>query len=227
MELPDRTERDHEGEELALLLLWLQRGNIEARITPEFTNDEMNEAFWNQISDGTRIAILAFLALTFLASAELHGATGDERRQAAGEAARRWAQRHAEWFGRVTADATRRMLDKLLERARGRQEAGNPLSRDEWERELERIFGRDRASVWASDLVTAAQTQGGEWAVGEYGEISAEDLWLTAQDEKVCAVCSPLDMQPRSVWGATFPEGPPCHVLCRCEIAYVNLPEST
>ncbi len=46
--------------------------------------------------------------------------------------------------------------------------------------------------------------------------------WLTAEDERVCPVCRPLDHTTREsgAWQAAgYPEGPPAHPRCRCRVA--------
>ena len=52
----------------------------------------------------------------------------------------------------------------------------------------------------------------------EPGEESAVKRWATQLDEKVCAICGPLDDTLQEVWINSFPEGPPAHPNCRCEI---------
>ena len=52
----------------------------------------------------------------------------------------------------------------------------------------------------------------------EPGEQSAVKRWATQLDEKVCAICGPLDDTLQEVWINSFPEGPPAHPNCRCEI---------
>lgn len=52
----------------------------------------------------------------------------------------------------------------------------------------------------------------------EPGEESAVKRWATQLDEQVCAICGPLDDTLQEVWINSFPEGPPAHPNCRCEI---------
>lgn len=46
-------------------------------------------------------------------------------------------------------------------------------------------------------------------------------VWQTAEDEKVCPVCGPLNGKPQSVFASQFPTGPPAHPNCRCWLRYV------
>lgn len=43
--------------------------------------------------------------------------------------------------------------------------------------------------------------------------------WITALDDRVCAICGPLHGTTEEVWGKQFPEGPAAHPFCRCRIA--------
>lgn len=43
-------------------------------------------------------------------------------------------------------------------------------------------------------------------------------IWYTKQDERVCDICGPLHGKPESEWSAEFPDGPPAHPRCRCDI---------
>jgi hypothetical protein len=44
--------------------------------------------------------------------------------------------------------------------------------------------------------------------------------WNTAEDERVCGVCAPLDGQPESVWRRVVPAGPAAHPHCRCWLSW-------
>ena len=95
------------------------------------------------------------------------------------------------------------------------------LQRDE---EAAVVFGTERAGKIAITETTRAIGAGENWAAafaGVYllsGESSASPtrLWHTAEDERVCDECSPLDGQSESVWVSRFPLGPPAHPHCRC-----------
>lgn len=42
--------------------------------------------------------------------------------------------------------------------------------------------------------------------------------WTTRADEKVCAICGPLDNKKEDIYQKSFSDGPPAHVNCRCTI---------
>lgn len=82
------------------------------------------------------------------------------------------------------------------------------------------MFGEVRARMIATTEITRARSQA---AMMYRKELEARGVrtverWLTAEDERVCAICGPLDHTTREVWGAQFPEGPPAHVNCRCGV---------
>ena len=49
--------------------------------------------------------------------------------------------------------------------------------------------------------------------------ITVIERWLTAEDERVCPICGPLDKAVDDEWGSQFPSGPPAHNNCRCMLA--------
>ena len=56
--------------------------------------------------------------------------------------------------------------------------------------------------------------------------IEVVERWLTAEDERVCQICGPLDHTTEETWGQVVPGGPPAHTLCRCLIAVEYLRKS-
>ncbi|MBE3132841.1 MAG: hypothetical protein IMZ55_05165 [Acidobacteria bacterium] len=49
-------------------------------------------------------------------------------------------------------------------------------------------------------------------------------VWVTARDEAVCPVCSPLHGVEEAFWPPELGDGPPAHVNCRCWLD--NVPKS-
>ncbi|GEO26240.1 hypothetical protein AAC03nite_20250 [Alicyclobacillus acidoterrestris] len=85
---------------------------------------------------------------------------------------------------------------------------------------------RYRAQNIARTELAQAFNAGADLAVrqaqsqGYMGEV--DKVWLTADDERVCDVCGPLD-EVRVAQDATFPGGfahPTAHPQCRCCVAY-------
>lgn len=61
----------------------------------------------------------------------------------------------------------------------------------------------------------------------EPGQESSVKRWATQIDEKVCSICGPLDDTLQKVWEGSYPEGPPAHPNCRCEIGVERKADST
>jgi len=70
------------------------------------------------------------------------------------------------------------------------------------------------------DLVTkcyAEATIRGYRLLKEYGrEIVMR--WITRVDDRVCAICEALDNKTEKHWIEKYPDGPPVHPGCRCQI---------
>ena len=77
---------------------------------------------------------------------------------------------------------------------------------------LEPLFGRDRAKRIATTEVTRIFGLGEVFA-SESDPMVGGEIWMTAQDEKVCSICGPRH-------GRIYPKGSlpilPAHVFCRC-----------
>ena len=127
--------------------------------------------------------------------------------------ARDWAAQHAGRLIGQISDTTRRMVQQATARW---IENGEPLAR--LVQDLEGTFGRPRARLIASTEVTNVVTEGNllAWREAGFGETepnpkpalhpgcrcwivvrinddgSADYIWMTAHDERVCPQCGPL-----------------------------------
>ena len=89
---------------------------------------------------------------------------------------------------------------------------------------LEGAFGPIRADMIATTEVTRAATEGERALIDLLREqgLLFRDIWETANDERVCPICEPLDGQERGPSGYVHPDmgdtydGPPAHPRCRC-----------
>lgn len=215
MELPDRQQRDESASELVALMLLRFRAEIAGMLgdPPDFAN--ISDEDLRRLEEEAAVILFLILLRTFVASAELHGATGAERQAAALAAGLTWARAEAERRAGLITETTRRRL---------REAADDGLSSAGADGLLDELFGLRRAILIASDAITAGQHQGAEFAVDRFGGgLSAEDVWHTADDP--CPVCSPLDGLPRPEWEASFPAGPPVHPFCRCYVVYGSISE--
>lgn len=105
---------------------------------------------------------------------------------------------------------------------------------DQIERMVKRYANRllrFRAETIARTEVLSAANRGQEalWsqavADGLLVETDWERIWLTAQDERTCKVCRPLDRKRAPMLGGSFPggiAGPPAHPRCRCAAGLVE-----
>lgn len=81
------------------------------------------------------------------------------------------------------------------------------------------IFDENRARMIAITETTRASVQAQLSTVNileaQNRSIHFKPKWITASDERVCAICSPRDGKE-----ITDGEFPPAHPLCRCDVAY-------
>lgn len=96
------------------------------------------------------------------------------------------------------------------------------VSTREMNREINSIFGPDRAASDAVTEITRAVS-----VAGEAGRATAlidgrilTATWNTELDNRVCPVCLPLEGAGPEVWSRLYPLGPPTHPNCRCFLTY-------
>jgi SPP1 gp7 family putative phage head morphogenesis protein len=87
--------------------------------------------------------------------------------------------------------------------------------------ELAPLFGRQRARMIAQTETTRAYAEGNTASYRRSGVVEQVE-WRTANDERVCPTCGPLNGK-RTTVGGTFEGGysPPAHPRCRCWIVPV------
>lgn len=93
---------------------------------------------------------------------------------------------------------------------------------------LDTLFGRRRVESILDTEVTAATTAGAEHTIGMLGLKSALDTWRTNPHKSAtgpCQICDNLDGTGRDHWEIKFPNGPPAHPRCVCDLTYENVPE--
>lgn len=76
-------------------------------------------------------------------------------------------------------------------------------------------FNQERAAVIAATEITRAATAA-ETALAAVLVVKPASTWNTAEDERVCEVCGPLNGTGPDVYGAVSLSGPPAHPNCRC-----------
>ncbi len=92
------------------------------------------------------------------------------------------------------------------------------LTREDAVAMIEQVFSPVRAEMIATTEVTRALSQANEIYAKQLRNTGhrVQVRWLTAEDERVCVVCGPLDHTLEEAWREQFPSGPPAHVNCRC-----------
>jgi len=130
--------------------------------------------------------------------------------------AREWANQYTGELVSGINDTTRRTIQQSVA---AWIDNGDPLS--SLVKELEPLFGRQRAELIASTEVTKAFAEANRLAYIESGVVD-ELEWRVAADERVCPLCAPLEGQRTSIHGNFDGVGlPPRHPRCRCWITPV------
>jgi SPP1 gp7 family putative phage head morphogenesis protein len=139
-----------------------------------------------------------------------------------------WAKKYVGGLVRGINEVTR---DFLRSAVSDWVSSGKPL--EDLVAEIEPMFGSVRAELIATTEVTKAFAEGNLATWRESGVVSGK-RWMTAEDELVCPICSPLDgmVVELDENGFTTEEGgvgltaPPAHPNCRCYLQpFVEEPE--
>lgn len=185
-----------------------------------FANEVPSGEFWKD----EHTVLAAVLTVLLISSAEkgvsqsvaLISPVGLGVGEAVNIAAEKWANRHSLSLAKGLNRTTRQM-------ARVRMEA--------WIRQggtvdqLTSSFGEIIAPRWRAEMI--AQTEitraYSEAARSVAKEVGAKRIWATANDEKTCPTCQPLDGAKENRNGV-FPGGftsPPAHPRCRCYTSFL------
>ncbi len=127
--------------------------------------------------------------------------------------ASQWATRKAGELMKRVSDTDRAHVRDLIGKLANRE-----LSREDAQSILTRTFGPVRAEMISATELTAAYHQASEMYKRELSDLGLDtDILIeTAEDERVCPLCGPLDHKGEAVWRAVSPGGPPFHIRCRC-----------
>jgi hypothetical protein len=107
------------------------------------------------------------------------------------------------------------LAGQIVENTRDKTEDGDP---NVW-------LGEERAKRIGVTEVTRANTAGevGILALLLLFRPDYEGPWWETESEEPCEVCLSLEGEPRRVWAAEFPEGPPGpHPECQCALSWVK-----
>jgi hypothetical protein len=168
--------------------------------------ENVPEAFWERVQERTEDELTAVLIVIFLA-ATMQGGFAP---MVPYDAAEGWASDHAAEVAEGYADHSQEEFAELAE------EWGPRPSLSEVRAGIGEIFSAERAEMVGITETGRAITAGGEELFGA----NDDDVWVVQPD--CCDVCDELDGEPRSVWSLKFPQGPPAHPNCRCDIDWAN-----
>lgn len=196
-----------------------QRRILDALGTPPNPNNVSAEV-WGEIETLLRGAIVPELEATYMAAAE---ATAAEvgigfAFDVVNTNAATWANNYGYDLVRGINENSRRMLQESVG---GFFES--PMTNQQLQEKLGRIFGPSRASAISITEVTRAATQGELGAVQAIeatlreGGLKPVAIWMTANDSLTCVVCGPRN-EKRQGDGWTDP--PPAHPRCRCGLRH-------
>lgn len=188
-------------------------------------------SFWASLEDDTTaLLLLLLLAMHDQAADRIETGVGQRLDPTARlQAATTFAEKRAGLIGKGVARSTK----KRLESAAKKLKAGKIKSLGETQ--LRRVIGNQHATDIGITETSNANATGEIDAVNKIRtgkapptldngpldkapEIIAK--WVTERDGRVCPICIPLRNKPESVWRRFFPEGPPAHPRCRCDIDY-------
>lgn len=182
---------------------------FQRQVPPSRLGPAIANAIKPTLEEIQRRAIIQVILLWGQESAEF-GDLFDMRgvdRQAFERAAGLSAAKQAQSIGGQVASATEDML---------RNYSGAPEDLKAWK--ASNVYGESRAERIAVTETTTAISMGedlGAEAAKGVGYLSLA-VWATAQDDRVCNTCGPLNGLPEAAWRADYPDGPPAHVHCRC-----------
>lgn len=229
MEIPSRYELEAGFSNRLGDLSERHRGELRELLGSPPDPSNVTETFWQRVQRETQEEAAVALYLLFLASAFYH-ASGDEAGRGLAGDTMMLLSRKAEDFGqrrasRLASGLTSTSRDRfatITDKIRRSAELETPLTRNEIETDLTKIFGPDRAEATGVTETTGAQSAGGDAGIEATVGKSLQDQWVTEADGLVCETCRPLHRTERVEWEQQFPQGPPAHVNCRCTIEYQN-----
>lgn len=192
--------------------------------------------FWIKVKREMDDELAVIILFIFSTSMYQHGFSGEH----ADIMAEGWARQHAQEVSSQWVQTTRERLQKASDEWDTQAEEELPIpiqgrittqpervTDEQIQEETMKLFGPERIALLAENETTVARHDGSELAVDQTVGLSEDDIWNTADDQKVCPICMPLEKTPRSHWGRFFPDGPPSHLRCRCFLTYDSLEEVT
>jgi len=182
----------------------------------------------SRLSDDLRTALLTDLTTAALNAIEtavetINGVPVDLAQAAT--LVNQWSQAYVNELGRKLDDTTR----TVIEQASQAYVTHPGMSRAALAQLLAPAFGARRADTIAVTEVTRSQNV----AQKQYQAYLADNgltfirVWQTANDDRTCLRCSPLNGKSEEEWRDAFPDGGPAHARCRCTTTLRYHPSAT
>ena len=177
---------------------------------------EGDEVDYNGLKAALTVALTTYLIRAFMDEVATLEAEYDVSFDPAemGAAANDWATAFASEEAERLIGTTRKVVGGVAAKY-----AAEEITRDQIEEMLEPAFSKSRSELIAITLITVAASLAFDNYVDSLRVLGLrlEEYWVTMEDEMVCkTICEPLHNQPKAVWGADYPSGPPGHGRCRC-----------
>lgn len=177
--------------------------------------ERVSAGWWAAYRDEVAALLLLMLLRGHADSAVQHGLIADRARAEAAA----WSAAESNRLAReVVANSRGRIIEQA--RALRADDLWTPAAFDQI---ISSDFGAARWENLVTTETTRATVRGGETAIRSLGGLSALDVWQLNPGKSSsgpCSVCRPLGGTRRAEWGLIFPDGPPAHPGCVCEIRY-------
>lgn len=223
MELPNRSEIDAEAARMLGKLTEKHKRELRRLLGNPPLWENVPATFWRRVKRELEEEAAALFLLVFMESARFHGLD----RETAEVSGRAWAVSQAATVATSYVETTQARLSGHTQRWLGTMLVeGKPITDEEIDDSLDSLSGSDRAARVAADVVTRAQTFGGEQAMEAMGLSSEDDWWKTnpgLSSSGPCQLCDSMHGMSREEWSEIAPNGPGAHPGCVCEIVYVAL----
>ncbi len=191
-------------------------------------------------------ALAALLLLTLEPEAEAEasrlavkaGETAIQARQAVLDARKMTSEDAAQFASLINRTTLNRVQSAVKAAERGNEASGladgSPEAKAQIDAAAQEVFDaaiESRSPLIASDMQYRAKMRGQLGVLHSTSRILTK-TWVTAEDEKVCPICEPLDGQTVKA-GEMFEtqigpaDGPILHVRCRCSLSYTSVDGDT
>ena len=219
--MPDFASRDEYEQRLARALSRLGRQlttEIMERLGSPPDSSRLDAAFWDDVRKRYSNILLGDLEQVYIEAArgmeDVEGVPPTDE-ALLNEAAVTWASAHVERLVSQIDSTNQRGVQRAVDQY-FRQGTGNV---DLLEQRVSNVFNVGRAGNTAITEVTNAVSNGEQSIVRQLRSagVTMVAVFNTANDDRVCAICEPLDQTKQ---GEDWMTPPPLHTGCRCWLSY-------